>query len=487
MKRLVLPLRTWLVLSHLVVLLLPIIALLATRALAYDLRDQTRRSLEYQGVLIAMLAASEVDNTRSEQPSAGLLQAKDPLTSVLVRTKRATLAGIRLVDTHGIVVVSSGDGLGQDLSNDDEVREALVAGGVGVAVRPRPSSLSSRSLSPSSPHPLSSQSRRASVRLFVTVPIVLNGEPLGAVVLSRTPREEVQAIYQMAPRLWWGALAAVLLTISLALFYGYLFSRSLRTMSKLSTAIAQRPDTAAALLKGPRTSHVREVADVAEALISTAERLDERLAYIGEFAANVSHEFKTPLSTLRGTIELLQDDDTMPAEQRSRFLTNAANELTRLDTMVTGLLTLARAERTTERAPVDMDLLLRTLAERHSPTQFTGTAGTILGDREQLDLAIGNLLANAHTHGGSDVSITAKRTAKTLLITVQDSGPGISEANQKQLFDRFFTTARHQGGTGLGLAIVQTVVQAHRGTVTVESEPGRTRFQLLFRVQPGKP
>ncbi len=486
MKRVVLPLRTWLVLSHIFVLLLPVVALLATRALAYDLRDQTRRALEYQGVLIAMLAADEVDDARRDLPDAALVDARDPLTSVLKRTKSVTLAGIRLVDGQGIVVASSGAGLGQDLSSDAEVQQALTTNAVGVAVRPRPDAPSSLQIVSRSRGDITernysepgwqSQIRHANVRLFVTVPIVLEGELLGAVVMSRTPREEIQAIFQMAPRLWWGALAALFATIALALFYGYLFSRSLRYMATISPDIAQYPGRAGILLHGPRRSHVAEVAGVANALIATADRLDARLAYIGEFAANVSHEFKTPLSTLRGTIELMQDDDDMPPEQRARFLNNAADELGRLERLVTGLLALARAEQVPAPEPVDLDAMLHTLAERTAPTAIQGTAGQVAGDAHQLETVFSNLLANAHRYGGDTVWMRITRTAHTVQVTVSDDGLGISPANQAQIFDRFFTTARDSGGTGVGLALVHAIVVAHGGSVSCESRPGYTGF-----------
>lgn len=488
--RLRLPLRLWLVLSHLVVLLLPVFALLLTRALAYDLRDQTRRALEYQGVLLAMLAADEVADARKDTAGDGLAEVSEPLTSVLRRTKQATLAGIRLVDAEGVVVVSSGDGLGQDLSADAEVRDALREGKVGVAVRPRPGGGSASMLSrrsdygegaPSPRTSWSGESRHSGVRLFVTVPILLDDELLGAVVMSRTPREEVQAIYQMAPRLWWGAVVAVLLTIALAVFYGSLFSRSLRSMARAAPGIAQHPGQADRLLARAQRSHVAEVAATADALIATANRLDERLAYIGEFAANVSHEFKTPLSTLRGTVELLQDDEDMPAEQRARFLANAQAELARLERLVSGLLALARAEQADRREAVDLDALLGALCERYPGTQLQGRGGSVHGDPEQLDLALANLIANAHTYGEAPVEVRVTRRHDAVIIDVIDQGT-LSEANREQVFERFFTTHRGRGGTGLGLALVRAVAQAHGGEVRLHPDPSPTRFQLRLAV-----
>jgi signal transduction histidine kinase len=424
----VLPLRAWLVLSHLVVLLLPVAAVVGTRALAWDLREETRAQLEIQGVLLARIAADAAG-------PGPLVDVAGPLSETLAATKARTLAGIRVVDADGIVIASSGDGLGEDLSADAEVREALEAGRVGVAVKPRPgrSSLS-----------VADGGRRASVRLFVAVPIVRDEALLGAVVLSRTPREELGALYQMAPRLWWGALGAVLATWGLA------------------------------LLARARASHVAEVAAVAEALAGTARRLDERLAYIGEFASNVSHEFRTPLSTLKGTVELLQDDPDMPPAQRARFLANAEAEVDRLQRLVAGLLALARAERAGERQEVDLDAILDEVCARWPDTVREGAAGTVRGDPAQLGALLENLVANAWRHGGVGVGVSAARRGGRVELTVRDAGPGIDPANLPRVFDRFFTTARGAGGTGLGLALARAVAEAHGGEVAIDSAPGRT-------------
>lgn len=454
----VLPLRTWLVLSHLVVLLLPVAAVVGTRALAWDLREETRAQLEIQGVLLARIAADAAG-------PGPLVDVAGPLSETLAATKARTLAGIRVVDADGIVVASSGDGLGEDLSADAEVREALEAGRVGVAVKPRPgrSSLS-----------VAEGGRRASVRLFVAVPIVRDEALLGAVVLSRTPREELGALYQMAPRLWWGALGAVLATWGLALLAGALFSRSLRAMARATPEIARRPAEADALLARARASHVAEVAAVAEALAGTARRLDERLAYIGEFASNVSHEFRTPLSTLKGTVELLQDDPDMPPAQRARFLANAEAEVDRLQRLVAGLLALARAERAGERQDVDLDAILDEVCARWPGTAREGTAGTVRGDPAQLGALLENLVANAWRHGGVGVGVSAARRGGRVELAVRDAGPGIDPANLPRVFDRFFTTARGAGGTGLGLALARAVAEAHGGEVSIDSAPGRT-------------
>jgi signal transduction histidine kinase len=211
-------------------------------------------------------------------------------------------------------------------------------------------------------------------------------------------------------------------------------------------------------------------------------RLRERLAYISEFAGNVSHEFKTPVSSLRGTVELLRDDDEMPAAQRARFLDNALQDLDRLSRLVGGLLRLARAEEGGGRDRIALDDVIRAVRARHERLDVRGAGGTVVANREQLEAAIGNLVENAFRYGGPGVTVRAElwvegdRTGVDIL----DDGPGISAANLPKVFDRFFTTDRAGGGTGLGLALVRAVCEAHGGTVEVESAPGRTRFRVAL-------
>ncbi len=453
--RLVLRLNTWLVMSHLTVLSLPLLALIGTGALANDLQKQTREDLEHQGALLALHAAEE-------------MHTPTHLSDVLVQAKAATLAGIRVVDGTGLVIASSGYGVGEDLSGEHQVSRAL-EGSATMVVRNRPRN---RALE----QPLSAPSRRANVRIFVAVPILKDGMPVGAVVLSRTPREEVQAFYEMMPRLSWGVLLAFLGTIGLAFVAGRFGSRSLTALSAASERIAVGGGAEA--LAAPMASHIAETAAVATAMATMSTRLRARLAYIREFAGNVSHEFKTPVSSLRGTVELLRDDDAMPPEQRARFLDNALADLDRLSRLVGGLLQLAQAEEGGGQDVVELDVLTSEIAARHPEIHSTTGASAAIGNREQINAAVENLVENALRHGGDEVRVRGWTVRRETGIDVTDNGAGISPANLPMIFDRFFTTDRERGGTGLGLALVRAIAEAHGGTVSVESAPGRTCFRL---------
>ena len=258
-------------------------------------------------------------------------------------------------------------------------------------------------------------------------------------------------------------------------------------MAGTSKRIADGSIAGTALMDRPSRSHVRETRDLAVAVSHMAERLQVRLGYIREFAGNVSHEFKTPLSTLRGTIELLSDDPDIPPEQRERFLANAAAEVDRMGRLVDGLLALARAEERVDHAPVDLDALVRRVADRHRGVVVQGEAGSVVGNAEQLELALDNVVDNAELYGGEGVGvlIACARTDEHLFLDVIDDGPGISPANLPRVTKRFFTTARASGGTGLGLALVDAVCQAHGGRLEVESRPGHTRVRLELAVGEG--
>jgi signal transduction histidine kinase len=220
-----------------------------------------------------------------------------------------------------------------------------------------------------------------------------------------------------------------------------------------------------------------------------ARTLEQRSDYIRAFAANVSHEFKTPLAAMRGTVELLREHVMeMPAEQRERFLSNLAEDADRLDRLVRRLMELARADvlqPAEERAAVKP--VLDRVAERYRAQGLAlevsdGECGESVSVRmapETFDSILSNLLDNARQHGGEGVRVSiTSSTVETAAgpaveVVVRDDGAGISSSNAARVFDAFFTTSRDRGGTGLGLTIIRSLLRACGGTV--ELLEGSTR------------
>ena len=212
-----------------------------------------------------------------------------------------------------------------------------------------------------------------------------------------------------------------------------------------------------------------------------------------EFVANVSHELRTPLTIILGYLETLIDgglDDRKMTEDALQVMFKHAE---RLKHLVDDLLTISRAESRTmplHLETVELAPLLQRVAEQLAEPmrrqgakieiESTEDGLTVEADALRLEQVLVNLLENALKHAGREglaVKISAGRHANAVVIEVADNGPGIPYEDQEHIFERFYRVHKHRsrdtGGTGLGLSIVKNVVQAHGGTVTLRSVPGR--------------
>jgi two-component system OmpR family sensor kinase len=247
----------------------------------------------------------------------------------------------------------------------------------------------------------------------------------------------------------------------------------------------------------PRT----EVGQVGSALnrlldhVATALNVRQRSENkVRQFVSDASHELRTPLAAIRGYAELTRRGPHELPDDVRHSLGRIESESVRMTSLVDELLLLARLDegRKLDAAPVDLG---RLVADAVSDAQASGPEHrwqldlpeepvTVHGDRSQLHQVAANLLANARTHtpGGTDVLAAVERRGNSAVLTVSDTGPGIPPELQAHLFERFVrgdrSRSRKAGSTGLGLAIVHAIVDAHGGTVAVESEPGRTTFRV---------
>jgi signal transduction histidine kinase len=233
---------------------------------------------------------------------------------------------------------------------------------------------------------------------------------------------------------------------------------------------------------------------LSEAFAAMARTLEHRSEYIRAFAASVSHEFKTPLTSMRGTVELLRERlEQMSAPERDRFLQMLEGDAQRLSRLVSRLMDLARADVTRPvLEKVAVDPVVEAAAERFRRSGLAvrvvhgeGVGGVHVAGGTLESLLV-HVLENAQQHGGAGVEVELRTSAERgppggkpgVAIHVHDTGPGISPANLSRVFDPFFTTARPSGGTGLGLSIVRSLVTAHGGTVDLSSRPGETTVRI---------
>jgi signal transduction histidine kinase len=405
------------------------------------------------------------------------------LTPVLMAAHRITLSGIRVTDFRGVVVASTGRDVGKSLVDQEEVRRALSGRHVSL-LRQRVDEVSA--------FPIQSISRRARVRVFVAMPIIERDKLLGAVLLSRTPLDLSKALHLNRYHLLGGGAAVLLLVCIVTIMTTLMVTRPIKALIRQAQQVTRGEKGAVPVpLANPGTY---EVDLLSKALVKMSATLEGRANYIRTFASNVSHEFKTPLTSIRGAVELLKDHFAeMSTEDRERFLHILEQDADRLTELVRRLLDLARAEVVqpgSERAQVAE--AFNRVADRFRCDGLNVTfdaapdVSSVAMAPEVLESILSNLVDNARQHGSPEVHVhlsahSENHAGRNLVeITVQDDGPGVSASDSNRIFTPFFTTARQSGGTGLGLSIVQALVVSHHGTITLEESPSGARFRFLI-------
>ena len=216
------------------------------------------------------------------------------------------------------------------------------------------------------------------------------------------------------------------------------------------------------------------------------------------FVADASHELRTPITAIRGFAELHRQGAVTGEEKTKELIGRIENESKRMGSLVEDLLLLARLDqsRQMKSEPVNLSKLVLDAVESaraagpNYPVNFNESDDEIyaLGDNDRIHQVVANLLANARTHTpiGTKIDVSVIQSEDGVRIRIADNGPGLSEKDQAQIFERFYradaSRVRTDGeGTGLGLSIVDAVMRAHAGEVSVESELGKgATFTLFF-------
>jgi signal transduction histidine kinase len=313
--------------------------------------------------------------------------------------------------------------------------------------------------------------------------------------VNRTPRDLGQAMYEKRRALVMGAAIILVITVALSGIIATTITHPIQALIDQTRKITAGDKSANQPIPMPVT---REIALLSESVASMARTIDHRSEYIRNFATHVSHEFKTPLTSIQGTIELLQDHlGEMPEERRKQFLQNMAQDADRLERLVSRLLELAKADMS---LPLESTTDILAVTQRLiSPYASKGLAVTVqnstgtdslnaLISEEVWESVLHNLLDNSLQHGAKEVCLTFDETPPNahgqpqIAIHVHDNGPGVSDANRQQVFTPFFTTRRKEGGTGLGLSIVQSLLTRLGGDIAMSpSDTGAAFFITLRR------
>ncbi|HFC04886.1 MAG TPA: HAMP domain-containing protein [Rhizobiales bacterium] len=496
-------LRTVLLIVNLAVLILPLGSLLFFRIYENQLVRQTESELISQGAVLAAVYRQEVLSLRPDLSDYGRktkplpteklgdyiyvpilptldLNAADPLpdrpdgkvmidrpdetalvagkilNAIIAEARKSTLAGLKILDHNGVEVAGRAE-VGQSFAHVQEVARAL-DGKYASVIRKREIT---------GPLPsISGLSRSTGIRVFVAYPIIYHDRLLGVAYLSRTPNSILQHIYAQRRTVVLAALTIVGLTLLLALLTSATISRPINRLIRRARRISEGDVEALQPMHRPGT---QEMAMLSKSFSDMAISLHDRSEYIRNFASHVSHEFKTPLTSIQGAAELLSEHyDTMSGKERARFISNIQGDTNRLEKLVTRLLELARADSITPSGETtDIAAGLAALKADYNQLRISGSDGTVALSPENFVTVFSNLVENAFHHNADEVTIETELAGDNACFTVRDNGDGISPANRQKIFTPFFTTRRANGGTGLGLGIVQSIVEAHGGTVEV--------------------
>lgn len=423
------------------------------------------------------------------QPPPAVARVADPkavrigraLGPVVADASAVTRSVTRLLDAKG-VAVAGGTDLGKSYAGLDEVRRAL-AGRNATTLR----------LRAHNPYGLGSAlellSRGAAIRVHHARPVLVDGRVVGAVMLSGRPRGLFLGIYQDRGKI---ALGVILIFLTLVVLAG-LLSRGIARPIRALTAASENVATGRFDIPDPPPTAATEIKELYVNFAVMAERIEMRARYLRDFAAAVSHEFKTPLTGITGVLELLDEHgSTMTDEERRRFLGNASADADRLSRLVQRLLDLARADMTSneDRQRSDAGRIARLLSDRLGDPEFELAVEAApalplasLSD-DALETVLITLIENSRRAGARTVKIRLAAARGSVLIRVTDDGSGISEADRARIFEPFFTGNRAAGGTGLGLPIARSLLSASGGTLELVPSAEGTTFLITIPAEP---
>ncbi|HKB56168.1 MAG TPA: two-component system sensor histidine kinase CreC [Lacunisphaera sp.] len=314
--------------------------------------------------------------------------------------------------------------------------------------------------------------------LRVAAPVRYDGALVGWVGVGRPLTTVAEGVRAARWQLVWSAGAISLVMIAAG---WWIAARLTRSLERLTTYAREIRDGRPA---APVRSRATEIAELSRAFEEMRDALEGR-QHVERYTQALAHEVKAPLAAIRGAAELL--DESMPPEQRAKFLGNIRGEAARIQQIIERLLELSSLEarkalRQTE--PIDAAGLMIEAADVLRPAYAGGrvtltissAAATLRGERVLLREALVNLLQNAldFSPAGGEVTFAAKAADHQVSFTVEDRGPGVPDYALPRVFERFYSLPRpgtERKSTGLGLALVKEIAHLHGGDATLANRP----------------
>lgn len=501
------------------VLLLPSISLVFFRVYENQLIRQTESELIIQSAVYAAILAEEISKGPANYPQGSILSASQQknhskplhpiapnldinkdnvlpprpkairpktklaenvsalsnrLSFILNTAKKTTLVGTRILDGTG-TVISGGLETGLSLAHIKEVSSAL-EGSYSRVIRQR--------VSDEQQPDLDSISRGGDIRVFTALPVIVNQHVVGVIYSSRVPKDTLKALYQQRRIL----LLAILVVLGATLLMGWVLTRTIsKPIHRLILRNQEIGSGNRSSIKPLKHHGTKELAQLSDSFLAMSEKHFRRADYINTFAAHVSHELKSPLTSTIGAIELLLDNSIQMSDRERRgFLNNITQDTERMSMLVGRLRLLALADNPPIKGKCQIDDVVSTMRSLFPDTDIN--LANLFGEnkfamsKENTVIVFTNLIDNAVHHQADCIEIECFDDGKMVSIVISDNGSGISPGNVDKIFQLFFTTRRDCGGSGMGLSIVQSLLIAHNGSISLIKSDSGGVFKLEIPV-----
>ncbi|MDJ0896081.1 MAG: stimulus-sensing domain-containing protein [Alphaproteobacteria bacterium] len=339
--------------------------------------------------------------------------------------------------------------------------------------------------------------------LSAAVPVQRYRRVMGALMLTRDGGEIQRGVRAVRFDILKVFFIALGVTVLLSIYLASTLARPVRRLAAAADQVRTGKGRTGDAIPD-FTSRGDEIGDLSEALRDMTEALWQRMDAIERFAADVSHEIKNPLTSLRSAVETAARVED--PEQQRRLLAIILDDVQRLDRLITDISDASRLDAELSRAesaPVDVGQMLITLVEVHGPMMEEGGPRLALeiSDPESLDVmgmedrlvqVFRNLITNAISFSppGGEIRLSVRRDGRWVVVEVSDEGPGVPEDKKEAIFERFYSErpSGEKFGThsGLGLSISNQIVDAHRGRIMAENRRDRhgnvlgARFRVLL-------
>lgn len=493
-----------------ILIALPLIGLMAARLTSNQFLRETESSLLSQAAIVAQVFASEYSthsggakqgqrlsedqakfyNTEIRHTPASLttkpqkilperpapsatnqsiapvyLKVGKAFSKLGTQAQRATLAGYQAVDPNGTIIGGTGN-LKGSFAILPEIQAAL-GGEINTLLRYK--SVKNRN------HPLFSISRDTGFRVYVAMPVIVENHVVGAVYLTRTPSNLQGFLYRERRTIMLVTGPVMLAAFVVGFLLWRLLAGPIKELQRQSENMALNQT---AVMKPIKHYGTKETANLGRSILSMSTKLKQRSDSLQSYTAHVTHELKSPLTSIIGAVELLeQRGGKMDAKTRQKFYQNIQSDSTRMTRLLDDLRKLAASDMARISGKTNLQNAIEKCRDDFADLrlEYVGNKDATLPMQEQdLNVVLAQLLQNSRQHGASRVTIT--KTANT--VTIQDNGTGISKANQDKVFDPFFTTNRNNGGSGMGLAIVQSTIRSYHGAIHVETSSKGAGFRI---------